>query len=158
MKVARCRLHQDDEVPASWSSSSTGSTIMTKSTALQSGLGVSSPSGNTNDGSSSFSSGGRQHFDFLKAGELERLNILFARAIHRTAQYPVTLPSATQHGSHSSEPCVGATLFHLVLRSVVSLCKMSTLKPWMKFSSHLVSIHWYASLLLTAQPTCRGSK
>ena len=35
--------------------------------------------------SSSFFSGGRQHFDFLKPGESERLNVLFARAIHGTA-------------------------------------------------------------------------
>lgn len=34
---------------------------------------------------SSFFSGGRQHFDFLKPGETEKLNVLFARAIHRTA-------------------------------------------------------------------------
>jgi hypothetical protein len=34
---------------------------------------------------SSFFSGDRQHFDSLKAGEVERLNALFSRAIHRTA-------------------------------------------------------------------------
>jgi hypothetical protein len=35
--------------------------------------------------SSSFFSGGCQHFDFLKPGETEKLKVLFARAIHRTA-------------------------------------------------------------------------
>ena len=35
--------------------------------------------------SASFYSGGREHFDFLKPGEREQLNVLLARAIHRTA-------------------------------------------------------------------------
>ena len=35
--------------------------------------------------STSFYSGGREHFDFLKPGEREQLNVLLARAIHRTA-------------------------------------------------------------------------
>jgi hypothetical protein len=51
---------------------------------LQLGLGAYSPSGDT-DNDSSFFSGGRQHFDSLKAGETKKLHVLFSRAIHRTA-------------------------------------------------------------------------
>ena len=60
-----------------WSSSTTRNSV-------QLGLGAFSPSGDTNN-DSSFYSGGRQHFDSLKSGEVERLNVLFSRAVHRTA-------------------------------------------------------------------------
>jgi hypothetical protein len=52
------------------------------------GLGAYSPTGDTvNSGAvvSSLFSGGREHFDFLKPGENEKLNVLFARAVHCTA-------------------------------------------------------------------------
>jgi len=65
-------------------SASTAAWSSTTRTSSQVGLGAFSPSGDTvND--SSFFSGDRQHFDSLKAGEVERLNVLFSRAIHRTA-------------------------------------------------------------------------
>lgn len=38
-----------------------------------------------NDSEDDFFSGGRKHFDFLKKDEQQKLDILFARAIHRTA-------------------------------------------------------------------------
>lgn len=78
-------------------SSSSTSTALSRSTASSSqvGLGTLSPSGDTviagttipssSSLSSCFFSGGREHFDFLKPGEIEQLNVLFARAIHRTA-------------------------------------------------------------------------
>ena len=53
-------------------------------TKVQLRSGTFYPSGDT-EGDSSFFSGGRQHFDSLKAGEAQKLYILFSRAIHRTA-------------------------------------------------------------------------
>lgn len=61
---------------------------LTAASSSQAGLGAYSPTGDTvNSGadSSSLFSGGREHFDHLKPGENEKLNVLFARAIHRTA-------------------------------------------------------------------------
>ena len=67
---------------------SVASTTNTVASASQAGLGAFSPSGDTVDDQvvhSSFFSGGRQHFDTLKPHEQEKLNVLFARAVHRTA-------------------------------------------------------------------------
>ena len=99
-KVARLRTDQGKEPGSSqgstgttntvqhssslWSSSLSATRTSSSSAALQLGLGTFSPSGDT-DNDSSFFSGGRQHFDYLKAGKTERLNVLFARAVHRTA-------------------------------------------------------------------------
>jgi len=38
-----------------------------------------------NDSEDDFFSGGRKHFDFLKKDEQQKLDTLFARAVHRTA-------------------------------------------------------------------------
>ena len=92
---------------ATFSQHTAGSSSVTSvvsSQQAQRGLGAFSPSGNTvvvlDDSSrggqhSSFFSGGRQHFDSLKAGERDRLDVLFARAVHRTA----TPFSAFEHPS-----------------------------------------------------------
>ena len=75
-KVAR-RGFDQGKVPARSSTTTT-----TSSAVLQTGfLGANSASNDTDNNSSLFS-GGREHFDFLKAGEAERLDMLFARAIH----------------------------------------------------------------------------
>jgi hypothetical protein len=55
------------------------STEMTRS--LQQGLGVFSPSDTTDNGSSFFS-GGRQLFDSIKVGKINKLQAMFACRIH----------------------------------------------------------------------------
>ena len=67
---------------------SRASARLTSTSSFQSGLGAFSPSGDTavdDPMNSSFFSGGRQHFDTLKPHEQAKLNVLFARAVHRTA-------------------------------------------------------------------------
>jgi hypothetical protein len=74
-------------------------------TKAQLGLGTFSPSGDT-VGDSSFFSGGRQHFDSLKAGEAQKLNKLFSRAIHRTAMpYSAFEHPAWKHFFRSLRGC-----------------------------------------------------
>ena len=89
--TARIKQEQDDRSIGGGSQES-GTAVHSQSTtwssgtsgrSLQSGLGAFSPSGDT-DNDSTFA-GGRQHFDYLKRGELDRLHVLFSRAIHRTA-------------------------------------------------------------------------
>ena len=60
-------------------------TRTTSSTPLQTGFLGANPPSNDTDNNLSLLSGGREHFDFLKAGEIEKLDVLFARAIHQTA-------------------------------------------------------------------------
>jgi hypothetical protein len=89
-KNTSSQKHQSPHVLSSVRS--VGSTVAhscQQSSSSQSGLGAYSPSGDTVEvqlgRTSSFFSGGRQHFDFLKPFEQEKLNVLFARAVHRTA-------------------------------------------------------------------------
>lgn len=86
-------------------SSNVGTTVATPRS-LQHGLGSFSPSGDTNIESPSFFSGGRQHFDSLKAGETKKLHVLFARAIHRTATpYAAFGHPAWKHFFHALRGC-----------------------------------------------------
>jgi hypothetical protein len=83
-KAAKKPRHDNDLSPESTACSSSARNMWSNMTKAQSGLGTFFPSGNT-VGDSSFFSGGRQHFDSLKAGEAQKLNMLFSHAIHCTA-------------------------------------------------------------------------
>ena len=76
--------HQQRSPSSLWSSSPTADT---RGAASQVGLRAISPSGNTDNTSSSLFSGGCQHFDSLKAGKMQKLNVLFAPAVHGTTPY-----------------------------------------------------------------------
>jgi hypothetical protein len=104
-KVVRCQIHFGEEggtstmnaahqqgSPSSfWSSSPTAAT---RGAASQVGLRAISPSGNTDNTSSSLFSGGCQHFDSLKkAGKMQKLNVLFAPAVHGTTPYSFRSPN-----------------------------------------------------------------
>lgn len=84
--------HQQEGSPSSlWSSSPTAAT---RGAASQVGLRAISPSGNTDNTSSSLFSGGCQHFDSLKkAGKMQKLNVLFAPAVHGTTPYSFRSPN-----------------------------------------------------------------
>jgi hypothetical protein len=73
---------------------------------------------------SPFFIGGRQHFDSLKKGKLEKLHQLFAHGVHR-----MTMPYSTFEHPTWKDFFQALRGFHLQPRLVVSICKQNMQLP-----------------------------